>query len=82
MYMNLHYIFSDAIVGQVLDELGLQMADELTGKRFNNMALECCDFSNNFITRLLLGNKLIIKKAQDIVNVQKKIIIENLKTYH
>ena len=26
------FIFSDAVVAQVLDELGLQMADELSGK--------------------------------------------------
>lgn len=31
MLENFLYYFSDAIVGQVLDELGLQMADELTG---------------------------------------------------
>ncbi len=30
-------IFSDAIVSQVLDELGLQMADQLSGKAWINI---------------------------------------------
>lgn len=34
------FIFSDAVVAQVLDELGLQMADELSGK--------CSDFIDSW----------------------------------
>ena len=30
--VNLPFVHSDAIVSQVLDELGLQMADDLAGK--------------------------------------------------
>jgi hypothetical protein len=31
----LPYFFSDAIVSQVLDELGLQLTDQLSGKLFS-----------------------------------------------
>lgn len=32
LYLKLCIFFSDAIVAQVLDELGLQLADEMSGK--------------------------------------------------
>ena len=65
--------FSEAIVGQVLDELGLQMADQLSGNYDNRNSYIC---SNENINSIVNAKNWILKllvKLSDLPSANQSL---------